>query len=142
MKTLQVIILSIGILALFASCQSTKQALSKQDSRHDIMAAIANDHEMSSEMLELLMNSEHGKMIMQQNEKMKMMDGKGMMMMMKDKPERMHHMMADMMTAAKGDTIMMAAMCKSMMNNPEMMHMMKKMQGNQEDMKKMKKMDH
>lgn len=142
MKKLQVIILSIGILALFASCQSTKQALSKQDSRHEIMAAIANDHEMSAEMLELLMKSEHGKMIIQQNEKLKMMDGRGMMMMMKDNPEKMHHMMAEMMETAKGDTSMMAAMCKSMMNTPEMMNMMKKMQGNEGDMKKMKKMDH
>lgn len=143
MKTLQKITLAIALIMLSASCQSPKQILSKTNSRNEIMSIIANDPEMSKEMMMTLMNSKNGKMMMQENEKMKMMmENHGMMMkMMKDNPGMMKHMMSNMMEAAKGDTSMISSMCKSMMGNQQMMDMMHKMMGKDMDMKKMGQMD-
>ena len=131
MKTLQKITLAIALLALFASCQSAKQVLSKSDSRTEIITAIANDPDMSKEMMKAIMNSKNGKMMIQGNDKMKMMmENHGMMMkMMKDNPGMMQNMMTNMMEAAKGDTVMMSSKCKSMMGNQQMMDMMQKMKG-------------
>ena len=141
MKTLQKITLAIVLITLFASCQSAKQILSKADSRAEIIAAIANDPDMSKEIIEAMMNSKNGKMMMQGNDQMKMMmENHGMMMkMMKDNPGMMQNMMSNMMEAAKSDTSMMSSMCKSMMGNQQMMDMMQKMKGKNMDMKKMDK---
>jgi len=148
MKKFQKIALMLALITLFASCQSTKQVLSKTDSRNEIMLAIANDSEMSKEMMQAMMNSKNGKMMMQKNDKMKMMmenhgmmmENHGMMMkMMKDNPGMMHSMMSGMMEAAKSDTGMMSSMCKTMMENPQMMDMMQKMRGKNMEMKKMEK---
>ena len=141
MKTLQKITWAIALITLFASCQSSKQILSKSDSRTEIITAIANDPDMSKEMMEAIMNSKNGKMMMQGNDKMKMMmENHGMMMkMMKDNPGMMQNMMSNMMEAAKSDTSMMSSMCRSMMGNQQMMDMMQKMKGKNMDMKKMDK---
>lgn len=141
MKTLQKITLAIALITLFASCQSTKQILSKSDSRTEIITTIANDPDMSKEMMGAIMNSKSGKMMMEGNDKMKMMmENHGMMMkMMKDNPGMMQNMMSNMMEAAKSDTSMMSSMCKSMMGNQQMMDMMQKMKGKNMDMKKMDK---
>jgi hypothetical protein len=126
-KTLQKFIGLIALTALFASCQTPKQALSKSESRMDIMNTIASDHEMSREMMDAIMRGEHGKMLMDDRMKV-MMDDKSMMTkMMKDNPEMNKRMMSAMMENAKSDTTMMSQMCKSMMDNPQMMEMMKKM---------------
>jgi hypothetical protein len=129
MKTLQKITLAIALITLFTSCQSTKQILSKSDLRTEIITAIANDPDMSKEMMEAIMDSKNGKMMMQGNDKMKMMmENHGMMMkMMKDNPGMMQSMMSNMMEASKTDTSMMSSMCKSMMGNQQMMDMMQKM---------------
>lgn len=129
MKTLQKITLTIALIALFVSCQSTKHILSKSDSRTEIITAIANDPDMSKEMMEAIMNSKNGKMTMMENHGM-------MMKMMKDNPGMMQNMMSNMMEAAKGDTSMMSSMCKSMMGNQQMMDMMQKMKGKNMDMNK------
>jgi hypothetical protein len=50
-------------------------------------------------------------------------------------------MMKGMMAKAKNDDAMMSDMCKSMMDNPEMMKMMEKMKAEKMDMSKMKGMD-
>jgi len=129
MKTLQKITLAIALITLFTSCQSAKQILSKSDLRTEIITAIANDPDMSKEMMEAIMDSKNGKMMMQGNDKMKMMmENHGMMMkMMKDNPGMMQSMMSNMMEASKTDTSMMSSMCKSMMGNQQMMDMMQKM---------------
>jgi hypothetical protein len=103
MKTLQKITLAIALITLFTSCQSTKQILSKSDLRTEIITAIANDPDMSKEMMEAIMDSKNGKMMMQGNDKMKMMmENHGMMMkMMKDNPGMMQSMMSNMMEASK-----------------------------------------
>jgi hypothetical protein len=46
-----------------------------------------------------------------------------------------------MMEKAENDDAMMSDMCKSMMDNPEMMKMMEKMKAEKMDMSKMKGMD-
>lgn len=125
----------IVLIALFSSCQSPKQVLSKSDSRMEIMTNIASDHDMSKEMMEAIMQGDHGKMLM--HERMKtMMENKTMMTkMIKDDPEMTNRMMSGMMEAAKADTTMMSKMCKSMMSSPEMMEMMQKMKEKEKGMK-------
>src|SRR5665647_646910 len=129
MKTLQKITLFIAIVALFASCQSStniSKILSNQDTKKAIMDTIANDSNLSGEMMETMMNSEKGKMMMMGNEKMTtmMMQNQGTMMkMMQNNPAMMQSMMTGMMETCKNDTAMMSSMCKNMMENPEMMQM-------------------
>ena len=137
MKKLQIIALAIALLTGIAGCQSTQKLLSKTDSKNEIMTTIANDKDMAKEMIQVLMESKTGKMMMQENEKMKMMmeKKKMMKMMMKDNPGMMQDMMTEMMDMSKGDSTMMSGMCKSMMENKEMMEMMQKMMGEKKDMK-------
>lgn len=95
------------------------------------MNTIASDHEMSKEMMDAIMNGEHGKMLM--HERMKaMMENKSMMTkMMNDDPEMKKRMMSGMMETFESDTSMMSQMSKSMMNNPKMKkRMMSKMMEN------------
>lgn len=127
MRTLPKYLGLIALVTLFASCQSTKQDLSKSDSRMKIMANIASDHDMSKEMLDAIMRGDHGKMLMHERMKTMMEDKSMMTKMMKEDPEMKKRMISSMMETAKGDTSMMSQMCKSMMNNPKMMEMMKKM---------------
>lgn len=127
MKTLQNLIVLIALTALFASCQSPKQVLSESDSRMEIMNNIANDHDMSKEMMQAIMSGDHGKMLMHERMNVMMEDKSMMKKMMKDNPEMSKRMMSVMMETSKEDTTMMSDMCKSMMKNPEMMEMMKKM---------------
>lgn len=127
MKSLQNYIGLIALIALFASCQTPKQVLSKSDSRMEIMTNIASDHDMSKEMMDAIMRGEHGKTLMHERMKVMMEDKSMMTKMMKDNPEMKKRMMSTMMENAKSDTTMMSEMCKSMMDNPEMMEMMEKM---------------
>lgn len=63
MKTLQKAALAIVLISLFASCQSTsdpKQVLSNKETRREIIDTIANNSEMSKEMMEAMMNSKNG----------------------------------------------------------------------------------
>ncbi|HEY5511616.1 MAG TPA: hypothetical protein VIK10_11375 [Prolixibacteraceae bacterium] len=148
MKTLQKITLVIALIALFASCQSStdvNKILSNQETKKAIFDKIANDSNLSTEMMETMMNSNNGKMMMLGNDKMTMMmmenHGK-MMKMMKDDPSMMKSMMSDMMETCKSDTAMLSSMCKNMMESPQMMDMMHKNMGGKMDMKGMKGMDH
>ena len=148
MKNLQKITLFIALVALFASCQTNtdvSKILSNQDTKKAIMDTIANDSNLSSEMMETMMNNENSKTAMMGNEKMSMMmmqDHAAMMKRMKDNPDMMKSMMSGMMEACKNDTAMMSSMCKSMMEDPQMMEMMHKNMGGKMDMKGMKGMDH
>ena len=147
MKTLQKITLVIALMALFASCQSStdvNKIFSNPDTKKAIIDKIANDSNLSTEMIETMMNSNNGKMMMLGNDKMTMMmmmenHGK-MMKMMKDDPGMMKSMMSDMMETCKSDTAMMSSMCKNMMESPQMMDMMHKNMGRKMDMKGMKGM--
>lgn len=135
MKTLLKVVLVLVIIALFTSCQSSKDAkqiLSNTDTKKGIMECIANDNTMSKEMMETMMNSENCKMMMKENEKMTMMmmeDNGTMKKMMQDHPDMMQSMMSQMMETCKKDTSMMNLMCKTMMGNHEMMETMHNMKG-------------
>ena len=128
MKTVQKITLFIALIALFASCQPSTDVtkiLSNQDTKKAIMDTIANDSNLSAEMMETMMN---GKMMMG-NEKMTsmMMQNQGIMMkMMQNNPAMMQSMMNGMMETFKGDTAMMTTMSSFMLKNPQMMNMIHK----------------
>lgn len=147
MKTLQKVTLATALITLFSSCQSNtdiKQVLSKSDTRNEIMDTIANNSSMSKEMMEAMMNSKNGKMMMQGNEKMMgmMIENQGTMIkMMKENPAMIQSMMSDMMEACKSDTSMMSSMCKTMLGNKQMMGMMQKIMGENKDMNKMNGMN-
>ncbi len=146
MKTLQKITLFIALVALFTSCQSSTDVakiLANQETKKAIIDTIANDSNLSIEMMEAMMNNENSKMMMKGNDKMTMMmmeDHGTMMKMMKENPAMMQSMMTGMMESCKNDTAMMSSMCKNMMENPEMMEMMHKKMGGMMDMKGMKDM--
>jgi len=141
MKTLKKITLLIALIALFASCQSNinvNKILANQDTKKAIMDTIANDSNLSVEMMDAMMNSENGNMM--GNEKMTtlMMQNQGTMLkMMQKNPAMMQSMMNGMMEICKGDSTMMSSMCKTMMENPQMMDMMHKKMGGKMDMKGM-----
>ena len=138
MKSLQTVITMIAVLALLASCQDAKQDLSNLDSRKEIMTAIANDRTMSNEMMTALMNGPNRKMIMQENQNLKMMmtDEDMMTDLMNNNPEMMRHMLSNMMEYAKGDTSMLAAIHNTMMGNQQMMDMLQMKNGKKMKMKK------
>jgi len=120
MRPPQIFLFLIALSALFASCQSPNQVLSKSDSRTKIMNNIASDREMSKEMMDAIMDGEHGKMLMHERTKTMMEDKNMMKKMMKDDPEMKKRMMSGMMDTVESDTSMMSQMSKSMMNNPKM----------------------
>ncbi len=136
MKTLQKITFAVALIALFSSCQTktdVKQVLSNLDTRKEIMDTIASNGDMSKEMMVVLMNGKHGKMLVMENHQ-------PMMKMMKEDPGMTKSMMADMMETCKGDTGMMSSMCKSMMGDKQMMDMMEKMKMEKKNMNKMEGM--
>jgi hypothetical protein len=144
MKKLPYTALSIAFITLFSCCESAsseiKEMLAKPETKKEIMETIANNSDMSKQMMETMMNSPACKTMMQGNEKMSMMmmeNQANMTATMKNNPSMMHNMMSNMMEACKNDSTMMSAMCKQMMDNPQMMEMMKTMKGKNMDMGKM-----
>ncbi len=160
MKTLRkvtCVFAAITLIAVFSSCQSSpdvKEVLSKPETRNMIMDSIANNSTMSMEMMESMMKSKSGNMMMQGDGKMmgKMMgmmmeNHDGMMKMMKENPAMMESMMSKMMEMCKSDSTMMSGMCKTMMGDKQMMGMMQDMMKDDKSMnmtgseKKMDKMN-
>ena len=144
MKTVQKTFSALAFIIVLASCQSSgtvTQVLSDPASRKAMMDSIANDSSMCKDMMNTMMNSKNGKMIM-------MHQHSAMMKTMKDDPNMMKGMMTNMMEMCKNDTTMMCDMCQKMMDNPKMMDMMHKMKGEKMNMdtmmgmNKMKEMNH
>jgi len=135
MKTLQKITLYIAIIALFASCQTgtdVNKILSNQDTKMAIMDTIANDINLSVEMMETMMNFDNSKMMLMRNEKMAMMmmqNQGSMLKMMENNPAMMQSMMTGMIETCYRDSVMMSSMCSSILNNPRMMDMIYKNMG-------------
>ena len=76
MKTLQKTAFAIAFMALLVSCEqktSTTNALSKSETRKEIMDSIANNNEMSMEMIEIMMNSKNGEKWLKENDKLNTM---------------------------------------------------------------------
>lgn len=143
MKTLHKIALGITLATLFSSCQSTlspTQVLSNQETRSVIMDSIANNSNMSAEMIAALVSSEHGNMaIMQNHDMMKNMVGNkaSMIEMMHNNPDMMQNMIANMTEACKGDSSRMASMFEKMMENPQMKGVMQNMMNKNQQMGRM-----
>jgi hypothetical protein len=60
MKSIQKIALSAALISVLVSCQptdNTKQILSKPETKKEIMETIANDGDMSKDMIVSMMNS-------------------------------------------------------------------------------------
>ncbi len=132
MKLLQTLAVAIGLVILFASCQSTSgqtQGLSNKETRKEIMNTIANDSMMSHEMMGAMLNGKNG-MMMREHQMVIMGNHNDMANMLKDNTGMMQNMMSAMMETAKGDTSMMSGMIKTMMGNQQMLNMMQKMTGN------------
>jgi predicted O-linked N-acetylglucosamine transferase (SPINDLY family) len=137
MKTLLNITFIVALVALLASCQTgtdVNKILSNQDTKMAIMDTIANDSNLSVEMMETMMNFDNSKMMMMRNEKMAMMmmqNQGSMLRMMENNPDMMQSMMNGMIETCYRDSIMMTAICSGIMNNPKMMDMIhEKMDGN------------
>ena len=136
MKTLKKMTFIIALIALFASCQSNtdvNKILANQGTKEAIIETIANDSNLSVEMMEAMMNSENSKMMMQNQGTM--------LKMMQNNPAMMQSMMNGMMETVKGDTAMMSSMCSTILNNPQMMDMIHKKMGTQ-GMNHMEGMNH
>jgi len=146
MKTLQKITLYIAIVALFASCQTgtdVNKILSNQDTKMAIMDTIANDSNLSVEMMETMMNRENSKMMMMRNDKMAMimMQNQGSMLkMMQNNPAMMQSMMNGMIETCYRDSAIMSSMCSTIINNPQMMDMINKNAGGNMNLKGMNNM--
>ena len=137
----------VGVLLLTISCNnsvSIDQLLQNETTRQQVFDKITADHNMMTDFMETMMNSEHAKMMMKGHEGMKnMMMGNGNMMeMMKDKPEMMHNMMGEMMKDEKMMGHMMQMMNKEGMMSEECMQSCMKMMGDKGmDMDKMTEED-
>ena len=76
MKTLQKLACILAFMSLLASCEqktNAKISLSKLETRKEIMDSIANNNEMSNEMIETMMNSKNGEKWLQENNKLSTM---------------------------------------------------------------------
>lgn len=138
MKTLLKITMFIALITLFASCQSgsdVKRIFSNPDTKSAVMDSIANDSDLSKEMLGLMLNGKNSDVMMGEIHET-------MMKKMKENPDMMHGMMTGMMETCKGDSAMMSSMCMSMMGNNEMMDMMHEKMSQEMDKNKMEGMDH
>ena len=111
-----------------------KVLLENQETRTEIFNAIASDHHLMMDFMQVAKGNEHGAMMMRNTEnqqKQKMESKKGgmtemndehqMMGMMKDNPEMMQKMMRNMMQMCEKDTAMRSQMANMMTENPEMM---------------------
>jgi hypothetical protein len=97
------LVLVISLLMLFASFQyATSQAksLSNKETRNEIMNEIANDNKMSKVMIEVMMNSIYGRMMMQENQMTTFGNPSTMMKMMQKNPEIMQSIFSSMMERA------------------------------------------
>ncbi|MDF1573343.1 MAG: hypothetical protein P1P82_17170 [Bacteroidales bacterium] len=138
MKAITIFISMLTVLVLNVNGQNTdvKGLLDNQDTRTEIFNAIANDHQLMMDFMQVAKKNEHGAMMMRNAENhemgkmepekggmMEMNDEHQMMDMMKDNPEMMQKMMGNMMQMCEKDTAMRSQMVNMMTEHPEMMKM-------------------
>jgi len=147
MKTLKKINFAFVLFTLFSSCQNSgdvTQILSNPESRKTIMDSIANNNEMSLEMMETIWNSKNGRTMMQGNSKMMgrfLGSHEGMMNLIRNNPEMMQNLISDMMDASSIDSSMLSSIYNTMMRNPQMMERMKMMHGSNGNMSKLDRLN-
>ena len=118
------------IAGFFTACQqpqSCEQVLADEPQRKEVMQTIANNQEMTTEMVDMMMNNEQGQMMMSGNrEMMGMIMGNQQMMqeMVKENPGMMQNMMQNMMQMCQNDSAQCKQMAEMMSGNPAMMQSM------------------
>lgn len=123
-----------ALLLLSTSCNNPvniDQVLQNETTRQQVFEKITTDHELMTEFMNEMMNSEHAKMMMKGNAGMKdMMMGDGdIVQMMKDQPEMMHNMMSGMMKDGQMMGHMMQMMNSAGMMSDECLQSVMKMMG-------------
>jgi hypothetical protein len=118
------------ITGFFTACQqprSTEQVLAEEPQRKEVMQTIVNNPEMMTEMVDMMMNNEQGKMMMSGNKDMMgMLMGNQQMMqdMVKENPDIMQNMMQNMMQMCQNDSSQCNQIAEMMSGNPAMMQSM------------------
>ena len=105
--------------------------------RKKIIDSIANNSNMSEEMMTSMLNSRNGKTIILGNEKLvetMLGNHEDMMKIMRDNPALMQNLMSDMLEVSKSDSGMMSLMYKTLMDNQQMNETMQRMNGGNKDM--------
>lgn len=134
MKNLQKAGVIFGFLIIFSSCQpnvNSVQILANKDARLEIMDSIANSNELMTEMMSSILNNKKGSMMMQNNQDMHrrlMEDRQAMIKIMEENPTLLKAMMEDMIYVSKNDTTLMTSLCRSIVENHQMMGRIQNMQ--------------
>ncbi|SRX55081.1 hypothetical protein [Aequorivita sp. CIP111184] len=113
MKTLAIILSTIGLLSLNSCKQETdpQSLMDNPETRSEVFNTITQNDDYMAEFMESMPDNQHTMQMMQGNKKMmgSMMKGEGMQMMMKDST-----MMRSMMNGMMNDGKMMGTMMKMM----------------------------
>jgi hypothetical protein len=138
MKTLTIAFSMMMFLTLNSYGQDKKitNLLEKEKSRTEIFNAILNNRELMMDFMQAMKGNEQAMTMMKENNQMmgmgnnmetgnhsKMMDHNKMMSMMKENPEMMQKMMANMMDKCEMDSAMCSNMANMMTDHPKMMKM-------------------
>lgn len=115
MKSITRCFLTIVLIVLFVSCRSkgVNEILSNGGTRKETINIIANDSNMSNEMIEAMMTGKISKTICIQNQDI-------MISMMQHNPAMMKNMIPGIM--GKADSTLMSSIIDTMMKNPQMMN--------------------
>lgn len=127
----------LTVLVFNVNGQNTDvRLLNNRETRTEIFNAIASDHQLMMDFMQVAKENEHGAMMMRNAENdqmhkmeskkgglMKMNDEHQMTGMMKDNPEMMQKMMGSMMEMCEQDSAMRTQMVNMMTEHPEMMKM-------------------
>ena len=130
MKSTAKIATLLMITGFFTACQqprSIEQVLADEPQRKEVMQTIVNNQDMMTEMVDMMMNNEQGKMMMSgKKEMMGMMMGNQQMMqdMLKENPDIMQKMMQNMMQMCQDDSSQCNQMAEMMSGNHAMMQSM------------------
>ncbi len=124
MKSLLLIFSMVGLLTL-SSCNQkpdTNTLLKNKETRTELFSKMVANPEMMSEFMNTIKNNKGAMQMMQGNKQImaKMMEGKGMMNMMKNNPE----MMKNMSKMMSGNMGAMHNMINTIMKDGKMMEMM------------------
>ena len=123
--------LTTVMILLFSQCSgpSSESLLQKDAKRGEIISAILNNHDYSSQLMDSLMHNDHSMMTMNENHDMMrmMMSGKGMLKTMMSDSSMKNMMMNNMMEMMMIDSMACMNMMEMMMGNAGMESMMKGM---------------
>lgn len=126
-QKIALVALSIPLLVCCDFNANTSPELSDQATRQEIMASIANDKNMSEEMISIMMDHNDDRSIHQHI----MGNRNELLKMMKENPIMRQHMLSVMMETVNNDSVLSNEMIEGMSKNPQMLLMMQHKSGNQ-----------